>query len=182
MAQGLSFPGHPCEAIPAWEVLFGHNRWVCLSCHSPRTGCLLSYILGFPGPALGAPNQQPLLNAGHSGPLCCLGARLCSLRGSVCERPRGGVPGSLSLGFPGKSPFPVSVGNAAAPGGAGCRPPHWLGVTSPARAAIGAARPLPRRAPAAWPGSAPPSAARELTNKNMITENAPWQTLLWLQR
>lgn len=82
----------------------------------------------------------------------------------------------------GKSPFPVSVGNAAAPGGAGWRAPHWLGVTSPARAAIGAARPLPCAARAAWPGLARLAAAQELTNKYMITENAPWQALLWLQR
>lgn len=150
--------------------------------HSPRTGCLFPTFWAFRVPPLGAPNQQPLLNVGHSAPLCCLSARLCSLRESECERPRGQVPGSRSVSPGSARSLWHSVGNAAAPGGAGSRPPHWLPVTSPARAAIGAARPLPRRAPAAWPGSAPPSAARELTNKNMITENAPWQTLLWLQR
>lgn len=33
-----------------------------------------------------------------------------------------------------------------------------------------------------WSSSYLVSASRKLTNKNMITENAPWQTLLRLQR
>lgn len=61
------------------------------------------------------------------------------------------------------------------------RVPHWLRVTSPPSAGIGRGRILCAGF-VLWSSSYSVPLSHKLTNKNMITENAPWQTLLWLQR
>lgn len=95
---------------------------------------------------------------------------ICATSEAVCEEP--------GARFPGEEHF---RGECCSAGRGGCGRLigwAWHHRREPPLAPRGpgpAARPRP--------GPAPPlSAPRQLTNKNMITENAPWQTLLWLQR